>query len=321
MERGAQPRGRYRRSRARPGHDAARPNATQQVNGRHRVPTLDPRRIAIIGFGEVGGIFARDLIASGRHDVAAYDILMHDPKVAPRLLEKARALRVAACAAAAEAAAGASVFISAVTAASALGVAEGAERFLEPGQLFLDVNSVSPDTKRAAAQAVERSGANYVEAAMAAVAPYGLKVPILLGGQQASLLKDMLTPAGMVLEVAAVEIGKASATKMSRSIMMKGLEALIVECLYTARHYGVEDAVIASLAKTYPGMDWEKLGGYWLGRVIEHGRRRATEMRESAAAIAGRQDWLADRASERPALKSAKDEDWRATLDAIAGRR
>jgi 3-hydroxyisobutyrate dehydrogenase-like beta-hydroxyacid dehydrogenase len=137
----------------------------------------------------------------------------------------------------------------------------------------------------------------------------------------------------MVLEVAAVEIGKASATKMSRSIMMKGLEALIVECLYTARHYGVEDAVLASLAKTYPGMDWEKLGGYWLGRVIEHGRRRAAEMRESAAtvaetglaplmaqAIAARQDWLADRASEQPALKSARDEDWRATLDAIAGR-
>jgi 3-hydroxyisobutyrate dehydrogenase-like beta-hydroxyacid dehydrogenase len=169
---------------------------------------------------------------------------------------------------------------------------------------------------------------------MAAVAPYGLKVPILLGGRQASALKDLLTPAGMVLEVAAAEIGKASATKMSRSIMMKGLEALAVECLYTARHYGVEDAVLASLAKTYPGMDWETLGGYWLGRVIEHGRRRAAEMRESAAtvaeaglaplmaqAIAGRQDWLADRAAEQPALKSAKDEDWRATLDALAGRR
>ena len=224
--------------------------------------------------------------------------------------------------------------ISAVTAASAIAVAEAAARFLAPGQFFLDVNSVSPDTKRAAAQAVERSGAHYVEAAvMAAVAPYGLKVPILLGGRQASAIKDILTPAGMVLDVAAAEIGKASATKMSRSIMMKGLEALVVECLYTARHYGVEDAVLASLAKTYPGMDWEKLGGYWLGRVIAHGRRRAAEMRESAATVAesgikplmalasaGRQDWLADRAAEQPALKSAKDEDWRRTLDRIAGR-
>lgn len=298
------------------------------------MPTLDPRRIAIIGFGEVGGIFARDLIASGRHDVAAYDILLDDRASAPRLRDKARALRVAACASPAEAASGAQVVISAVTAASAIAVAEAAARFLAPGQFFLDVNSVSPDTKRAAAQAVERSGAHYVEAAvMAAVAPYGLKVPILLGGRQASAIKDILTPAGMVLDVAAAEIGKASATKMSRSIMMKGLEALVVECLYTARHYGVEDAVLASLVKTYPGMDWEKLGGYWLGRVIEHGRRRAAEMRESAAtvadtgieplmalAIAGRQDWLADRAAEQPALKSAKDEDWRRTLDRVAGR-
>jgi 3-hydroxyisobutyrate dehydrogenase-like beta-hydroxyacid dehydrogenase len=295
------------------------------------VPTFDARRIAIIGFGEVGGIFARDLIASGRYDVAAYDILLDDATSAPRLRDKARALRVIACASAAEAASGVPVVISAVTAASALAVAEAAARYLKPGQLFLDVNSVSPDTKRAAARAVERSGAHYVEAAvMAAVAPYGLKVPILLGGRQASAIRDLLTPAGMVLEVAAAEIGKASATKMSRSIMMKGLEALMVECLYTARHYGVENAVLTSLAKTYPGMDWEKLGGYWLGRVIEHGRRRAAEMRESAAtvaetglaplmavAIAGRQDWLADRAEEQPALKSAKDEDWRATLDAI----
>jgi len=304
------------------------------MNGGEKVPTLDPRRIAIIGFGEVGGIFARDLIASGRHDVAAYDILLDDAESAPRLRDKARTLHVTACASAAEAASGALVAISAVTAASALAVAEAAARFLAPGQLFLDVNSVSPDTKRAAAQAVERSGAHYVEAAvMAAVVPYGLKVPILLGGRQARAIRDLLTPAGMVLEVAAAEIGKASATKMSRSIVMKGLEALIVECLYTARHYGVEDAVLASLGKTYPGLDWEKLGGCWLGRVIEHGRRRAAEMRESAAtvaetgieplmamAIAGRQDWLANRAAEQPALKSAKDENWRATLDVIAGR-
>ena len=298
------------------------------------MPTLDPRRIAIIGFGEVGGIFARDLVASGRHDVAAYDILMDDPKTAPPMLDKARALCVTACASAAEAAAGASVVISAVTAASARLVAEGAASFLKPGQLFLDVNSVSPDTKRLSAAAVERSGAHYVEAAvMAAVAPYGLKVPILLGGRHAGALKDILAPAGMALDVAAAEIGKASATKMCRSIMMKGLEALAVECLYAARHYGVEDAVIASLHKTYPGMDWEKLGGYWLGRVIEHGRRRAAEMRESAAtvaeaglaplmaeAIAGRQDWVADHAAAQPALKMAKDADWRTTLDAMAKR-
>ncbi len=295
------------------------------------MPTFDPRRIAIIGFGEVGGIFARDLVASGRHDVAAYDILMDDPKAAAPMHEKARALRVAACASAA-AASGASVVISAVTAASAQRVAEDAASLLEPGQLFLDVNSVSPDTKRLSAAAVECSGAHYVEAAvMAAVAPYGLKVPILLGGPHAGALKDILAPAGMVLEVAAAEIGKASATnKMCRSVMMKGLEALAVECLYAARHYGVEDAVLASLRKTYPGMDWQKLGGYWLGRTIEHGRRRAAEMRESAAtvaetglaplmaeAVAERQDWVADRVAEQPALRLARDADWRTTLDAM----
>jgi 3-hydroxyisobutyrate dehydrogenase-like beta-hydroxyacid dehydrogenase len=292
---------------------------------------LDYRRIALIGFGEVGTTLATGLIATGRYDIAAYDILMDDPQRGAAMRDKARALRVAACGTAARAASGARVVISAVTAASSRGVAEAARDFLEAGQFFLDLNSVSPATKRASAAAVERSGAHYVEAAvMAAIAPYGLKVPMLLGGRHAGTVKALLQPAGMALEVAADEIGRASAIKMCRSIMIKGIEALAVECLLTARHYGVEDDIIASIEKTYP-IGWERQAGYLISRAVQHGRRRAAEMRESAdtvaetgltplmaAATAARQDWVADRVAQDPALKAAAESAWRDMLDRLA---
>ncbi len=82
------------------------------------------------------------------------------------------------------------------------------------------------------------------------------------------------------------KIGVASAVKMCRSVMIKGMEALAVECLFAARRYGAEEAVLASLDATYPQMGWrDKLPDYLVSRVAEHGRRRAAEMREVAESL------------------------------------
>jgi 3-hydroxyisobutyrate dehydrogenase-like beta-hydroxyacid dehydrogenase len=122
---------------------------------------------------------------------------------------------------------------------------------------------------------------------------------------------------------------------MCRSIMIKGLEALFIESFTTARHYGVEDAVIASLVETYPGIDWEKQGAYLFQRVIEHGRRRSEEVREvavtvreaglqpfSASGTAERQAHIADLGDagvfgERGAPGFARNSDWRVESDRI----
>jgi 3-hydroxyisobutyrate dehydrogenase-like beta-hydroxyacid dehydrogenase len=294
---------------------------------------LNPRRIALIGFGEVGTALATGLMAIGRYEITTYDILLDDPGRGAAMREKARALKVEACASAAKAAAGAQIVIAAVTAASSRSVAEAAAQFLAPEQFFLDLNSVSPKTKRASAAAIGRNG-RYVEAAvMAPIAPYGLKVPMSLGGRHAAALKALLDPAGMALTVVATEIGRASAIKMCRSIMIKGIEALAVECLMAARRYGVEDEILASLERTYPQIGWEKQMGYLVSRCVEHGRRRAAEMRESAdtvaetgleplmtAAIAKRQDWVADQVAEQPELKKAPESAWRDTVDRIRPR-
>jgi len=87
-------------------------------------------------------------------------------------------------------------------------------------------------------------------------------------------------------------------------VMIKGLEAMVIESFTTARHYGVEDALIASLDETFPGVDWEKQAAYFFQRVIEHGRRRSEEVREVAVTVqdAGLTPWSASGTAERQAF-------------------
>ena len=243
--------------------------------------------LAFIGFGEVGQTFAKGLLGNDGVEVAAYDLLFDDPQKRSGMLARAEALGVRVATDATDAARDARMVISAVTAAAAGEVARAAAGYLKPGQIFLDINSASPNTKRAAAGHVAASRADYVEGAvMAAVAGPGLKVPILAGGTAAQTAADLLNPLGMSLKPVATEIGRASATKLSRSIVIKGIEAILVQCAAAARGWDVEADVIASLKATYPGIDWPAQVEYAAKRVGKHGLRRAQEMREAAAMVA-----------------------------------
>ena len=298
----------------------------------HAMP-VDDRRLAMIGFGEAGRILAAGLAAAGRFEVSAYDILVHDAAARESMLAAAAERQVMMSETHRAAVAGARVIVSAVTAASSLDVAREAAACLAPGQIFADMNSVSPGTKRASAKLIADAGGRYVDVAvMAPVPPYGLKVPILLGGAAAHELAALLAPSGMNLEVVADEIGTASAIKMCRSVMIKGLEALVVECMLGARRYGVEDRVLASLEETFPQMEWDKRADYLVSRVVVHGRRRAAEMREVAAtlreagieplmasATAQCQDRIAELSDDAArARASGKDFSWRSFADGLA---
>jgi 3-hydroxyisobutyrate dehydrogenase-like beta-hydroxyacid dehydrogenase len=266
------------------------------------------RRIAMVGFGEAGSILGEELAAADR-EVVTYDILLDASASRAAMLEKARRARVHTADSLNAAVADADLVISAVTAASSAVVAQGAGKAMRAGQIFLDLNSCSPATKRSNAEAVQSSGADYVEAAvMAPVPPQRLKVPILLGGRRATELAPVLRALGMNATCIAAEIGVASAVKMCRSVVIKGLEALAVESMLAARRFGAENEVLASLQGTFPQMGWQdKLPDYLISRVAEHGRRRAAEMREvahtledvgieptMARATAARQDALID---------------------------
>jgi 3-hydroxyisobutyrate dehydrogenase-like beta-hydroxyacid dehydrogenase len=221
--------------------------------------------------------------------------------------------------------------ISAVTASNTLAVAQEAARHVRPGTIFLDLNSASPGTKQQAARIMDAAGAHYVEAGvMTSVPPYGIRVPMMLGGAMAAVLADKLRTFGMHVKPVATEIGVASAVKMCRSVMIKGLEALVIESYTTARKYGVENHMIPTLAETFPSIDWDKQGAYFFSRVAQHGKRRAEEMREAAntvreagfepwmsAAIAEKHDWVAQQSRAGVFDGLPKDASWQQFADRL----
>ena len=290
--------------------------------------------IGLVGYGEVGRILAEDLRRQN-FAVAAYDVKLGG-NLAGALRDHASVHGVALASCHADLAAQADLVVSAVTASQAVPVAQACAPAIKPGGWFLDFNSASPGAKRRAAALIDGHGGRYVEAAvMTSIPPYRIKVPLLLGGTGAAELAPLLVALGFDARVASEKLGVASAVKMCRSVMIKELEAMVIESFTTARAYGVEDAVLASLAETFPGIDWEKQGAYFFQRVIEHGRRRSEEVREvaetvreigltpwSAQGTAERQAWVADLADQgvfgpkgSPAF--ARSADWRVEADRI----
>ena len=299
----------------------------------------DPKQwnVGLIGYGEVGRILAEDL-RQQEVKVAAYDIKLRSDQSGGALRDHAGQHGVTLTASHADLAAQSDFIVSAVTASQAVPVAKACAAAVKQGAWYLDFNSASPGAKQRAAALIDAAGGHYVEGAvMTSVPPYRIKVPLLLGGSDAAALAPQLAELGFVPKVASDKLGVASAVKMCRSVMIKGLEAMVIESFTTARAYGVEDAVLASLKETFPGIDWEKQGAYFFQRVIEHGRRRSEEVREvaetvreagltpwSAQGTAERQAWVADLADqglfgERGTKEFARAADWRTEADRIIG--
>ena len=225
----------------------------------------------------------------------------------------------------------ANLIICAVTAGATATAARQIGAVISRDALVLDVNSASPRTKTECADVIDRAGGRYVEAAvMTSVPPYGIAVPMLLGGPHAAALQPVLAKLGFKAEIGSATYGVVSAIKLCRSVVIKGMEALIIESLLGARRYGVEDQVLASLAETFPGLDWETQASYFWRRVVQHGRRRAEEMREAAvtigdagltptmaAASADLQAWVASLRAAGAFASAAGDAQWRELADLI----
>jgi 3-hydroxyisobutyrate dehydrogenase-like beta-hydroxyacid dehydrogenase len=239
--------------------------------------------IAFIGYGEVGQLFSRQLAAKPGVRVTVYDILFDDLSRGPEMKQRASSDKVYAADSTAEACRTAEIVISAVTADSAVTAARQAAPYLGPQQTYIDLNSVSPATKRDVADQVRQGGTGFIEfAVMAPVSGIGIEVPILSGGETAAPISARLNELGMRITPVSPEIGTASATKLCRSIVIKGMEALMVDFTLASEKAGVMPAVLASLKASYPGMDWENVAKVMVSRVKQHGIRRAAEMREAA---------------------------------------
>ena len=291
--------------------------------------------VALIGYGEVGRILTRALRERGVAKVAAYDTLLADPKRSAEMKKVAERDLVTLAESPEALLENAELVISAVTASETLAAAREAARFIRSGAVYFDLNSASPKTKAACGACIDGAGGRYVEAGvMTSIAQHGIRAPMVIGGSHAGTLEPLLAAVGFQTRVVSDRLGVASAIKMCRSIVIKGLEAIMIESLVCARRHGVEAEVIDSLMETFPGMAWEKNATYFWSRVVQHGERRAEEMREAAAtleeagfdpfmaaAIADRQQWVADLARAgtfngvaRPATS------WRELADRILER-
>jgi 3-hydroxyisobutyrate dehydrogenase-like beta-hydroxyacid dehydrogenase len=241
--------------------------------------------IGFIGFGEVGSTLADDLLPRGA-SVVAWDVLFADPQSPPSRAAAAQRVRVATNAA--NAVEHVDLVISAVTAAQTRAAAAACATDLAAGTFFLDLNSASPQVKIAAATLINAAGGRYVEAAvMSPIAPKRIATRLLLGGPHADAIVPLAHDLGFSgASVYSKSYGQAAAAKLCRSVIVKGMEALLTESLLAARQYGVEDAVLDSLSDLFPGHDWQHHARYMIARSIKHGARRAEEMREAAETVA-----------------------------------
>ena len=241
-------------------------------------------RISFIGFGEAGQAIASGLRESGLTRIAAWDILFPQNEGA-RLKKAGVKIGVEVASSPAEAVRNADIVFSAVTAASSVEAARSVAAHLIAAPLYLDINSVSPGKKIETA-ALLGGQARYLDVAVvAAIHPARHRTPMLIAGPHAAEAASLLRELDMQTSVTGDKVGAAAAIKMIRSVMIKGLEALTLECFLAAERAGVLNEVTASLRNNYPGLDWPKVTGYNLERMANHGERRAAEMEESAATL------------------------------------
>ncbi|GGO85920.1 dehydrogenase [Marinobacterium nitratireducens] len=253
------------------------------------MPSTAPQRLAFIGFGEAASAIAAGL--SEAHtgiEMRAFDIKSDsdDDAIREQLLTDCNAAGATACATLAEAIDGAELIFSLVTADQAAAAARSAAPLLAPGQQYLDCNSCSPGCKADSARLIAATGACYGDVAvMAPIHPARQRTPLLVAGEQAAQQQALLEGLGMNAKLMPGAVGAASTVKMLRSIMIKGMEALSAECFLAARRAGVEENILASLDKSFPGFDWYPRAGYNLERMRRHGIRRAAEMQEVTATL------------------------------------
>lgn len=228
--------------------------------------------VALIGYGEAGGTFAR----SGAWSAAArvYDIAQPDALYARD--------GVTGCPDIAGAVSNTPHIISVVTADQAMIAAQNAAQHIMPNALYMDMNSVAPSTKCAAAKVIEAAGGHYIDVAiMSPVQPACMAAPLSISGKEATDAQAALSRMGFQnIKIVGDEIGRASTIKMLRSILYKGVEALTAECLLACEIAGVTDEVLGSF-----GNDWSELADYRLDRMMVHGARRSAEMAESAKTL------------------------------------
>jgi len=222
--------------------------------------------VTVFGLGEAGSLFAADL-ARNAALVQAYDPA---PVATPS--------GVVRCADPSEAVEGADVVLALVAEHDMRTAVSQAAGSIAPGSLYADCGSGSPGLKRELAAVADAGGFSFVDIGMMAMVPgYGVAVPSLASGAEAERFVELMTPFGM--DVTAVDggVGEASARKLLRSVVVKGLAALLIESLRAAEKAGCRDWVWENVANQIASADRDFLVRLLEG-TAQHHLRRTDEM-------------------------------------------
>lgn len=243
-------------------------------------------KLTFIGFGEAAYNIAAGLKSEGFTDIGAYDINSSDDKLGKNIHKRAESINVQLFSTLEEACKTGDFIVSLTSAKVALKVAESIFPFITDKQVFVDMNSAAPTVKADIAKAAVRYGTFFCDAAVMGTVPGKRhKVPMFLAGTGAQKFYDVFSKYGMKLTVLNAEAGGASAIKMFKSVIMKGLPQLMFESFEAARKYGVLDKLMVSLASSLEGKTVEQLANTFIARTMIHAERRSAEMKDVVATL------------------------------------
>ncbi len=243
-------------------------------------------RLGLIGYGEVGSTLGQGLREEGLVEIASYDKYAFDGPFAELIQSRAAAARVPLVQSAQELAARCTLLLGVTPGSASIESADAFAPHLTSDHLFVDLASATPNVKKSVGRILGVSGAGIADASIMGT-PHadGYRLPVLASGPAAQALRDLMNPWGLKIECVDGDVGAASGIKILRSVVMKGLEALLVECVLGARRYGIDQPVRDSLAKFINGRPFQQTANFLLTTDVIHAARRAEEARMSLEAL------------------------------------
>lgn len=235
--------------------------------------------LGFIGFGELAQGLAKGLKGEGLAKIKTFDKAVADGTEADKKMQAAaETMGVTVAGSLAELIEGSDLVFSTVTPAAAVVVGKAAAALLKPGQLYCDLNSCTPAFKRQSQAEVAKSGADYLDVGVVGgISLQGHRIPCLVCGEAGPKLKELMDPYGMSLTLVEGEIGTAALMKMLRSVVLKGIEALMLEMFMAAQTYGLDETMMANVAATFNRGDFEAYSDMLMSTHGLHAARRCDE--------------------------------------------
>ncbi|WP_066288781.1 NAD(P)-dependent oxidoreductase [Arthrobacter sp. B6] len=225
-------------------------------------------RVAVLGLGEAGSIYAADLAERGL-SVSASDPLAPAPPGVTPADDIGGAVR------------GAALVLSLVGDEASEAVLEEALPAMEPTGIFADMNTAGPARKQQLAKRADRDGILFADVAILAPVPRArITTPLVVSGSGAGELVHVLSGLRIPATSVGDKAGAAAGLKLLRSVFMKGLAATVLESVTAARAVGAEEWIINQIAS-----ELGPAGPGLVARILEgtpaHARRRGLEMSEA----------------------------------------